>query len=96
MPLRSAAESLARLKASLISYIIIVYKIRAKVKSKFPMRICSLPAERLKHYWNQMLWPVKNLGCGTADCYSNFAASRSIISILVSPMNVRASRPLRS
>src|SRR5216683_2748828 len=30
------------------------------------MRICSLRGHRLKQEWNQMLWPVNNLRCGTA------------------------------
>ena len=30
------------------------------------MRICSLRGCRLKHEWNQMVWSVNNLRCGTA------------------------------
>src|ERR1039457_4793439 len=30
------------------------------------MRICSLREHRLKHEWNQMVWSVNNLRCGTA------------------------------
>jgi hypothetical protein len=31
------------------------------------MRICSLSVPRLKHEWNQTVWSVNNLRCGTAD-----------------------------
>src|SRR6266853_2464568 len=30
------------------------------------MRICSLRGHRLKQEWNQMVWSVNNLRCGTA------------------------------
>ena len=30
------------------------------------MRICSLSVPRLKHEWNQTVWSVNNLRCGTA------------------------------
>src|SRR2546426_389634 len=30
------------------------------------MRICSLSVPRLKDEWNQAVWPVNNLRCGTA------------------------------
>ena len=30
------------------------------------MRICSLREHTLKHEWNQMVWSVNNLRCGTA------------------------------
>src|ERR1700674_5385657 len=42
------------------------YKTWEKVKSKHTMRICSLRRQRLKHEWNQMVWSVNNLRCGTA------------------------------
>src|SRR6266705_2506231 len=31
------------------------------------MRICSLRGHRLKQEWNQMVWSVNNLRCGTAE-----------------------------
>jgi hypothetical protein len=31
------------------------------------MRICSLSVPPLKHEWNQTVWSVNNLRCGTAD-----------------------------
>jgi hypothetical protein len=30
------------------------------------MRICSLSVPRLKHEWNQTVWSVNNLRCGTS------------------------------
>jgi len=30
------------------------------------MRICSLSVPPLKHEWNQTVWSVNNLRCGTA------------------------------
>jgi hypothetical protein len=30
------------------------------------MRICSLSVPRLKHEWNQTVWSVNSLRCGTA------------------------------
>ena len=65
--LRSTAESLVRLRGSLMSYTYNKYKIQRKVKSKNTMRICSLSVPRLKHEWNQTVWSVNNLRCGTAD-----------------------------
>src|ERR1019366_1535413 len=64
--LRSVAESLVRFRESLMSYTYYIYKIWEKVKSKYTMRICSLREHRLKHEWNQMVWSVNNLRCGTA------------------------------
>jgi hypothetical protein len=29
------------------------------------MRICSMPEHRLKHEWNQTIWSLNNLRCGT-------------------------------
>src|SRR5712692_1724764 len=37
------------------------------------MRICSLRGHRLKQEWNQMVWSVNNLRCGTADPQKNWA-----------------------
>src|SRR5580704_4682884 len=65
--LRSTAESLLRFRGSLIPYTCYIYKIKRKVKSKNTMRICSLSVPRLKHEWNQTVWSVNNLRCGTAD-----------------------------
>src|SRR5206468_9526158 len=64
--LRSTAESLERLRRSLIPYTYYIYKIKRKVKSKNTMRICSLSVPRLKDEWNQTVWSVNNLRCGTA------------------------------
>src|SRR6266436_5467381 len=64
--LRSTAESLVRFRGLLIPYTYNIYKIKRKVKSKNTMRICSLSVPRLKHEWNQTVWPVNNLCCGTA------------------------------
>ena len=64
--LRSTAESLVRLRESLIPYTHYIYKIQRKVKSKNTMRICSLSVPPLKHEWNQTVWSVNNLRCGTA------------------------------
>src|SRR6267378_3619704 len=65
--LRSTAESLVRrFRGSLIPYTCYIYKIQRKVKSKNTMRICSLRVPRLKHEWNQTVWSVNNLRCGTA------------------------------
>src|SRR5207247_3624005 len=64
--LRSTAESLERLRRSLIPYTYYIYKIQRKVKSKNTMRICSLSVPRLKDEWNQTVWSVNNLRCGTA------------------------------
>jgi hypothetical protein len=36
------------------------------------MRICSLRVPRLKDEWNQMVWSVNNLSCGTAGLYRQF------------------------
>ena len=49
-----------------MSYTYYIYKTWEKVKSKYTMRICSLREHRLKHEWNQMVWSVNNLRCGTA------------------------------
>jgi|SRR5579863_6395681 len=38
------------------------------------MRICSLRGCRLKHEWNQMVWSVNNLRCGTAANNAGFRA----------------------
>ena len=65
--LRSTAESLVRLRESLIPYTHYIYKIQRKVKSKNTMRICSLSVPPLKHEWNQTVWSVNNLRCGTAE-----------------------------
>src|SRR5260370_40979326 len=65
--LRSTAESLVRLKGSLIPYTYSIYKIQRKVKRKNTMRICSLSVPRLKDEWNQTVWSVDNLRCGTAE-----------------------------
>ena len=67
--LRSTAESLERLRRSLIPYTYYIYKIQRKVKSKNTMRICSLSVPRLKDEWNQTVWSVNNLRCGTAACH---------------------------
>jgi len=64
--LRSMAESLVRFRALPITYTQYIYKIKRKVKSKNTMRICSLSVPRLKHEWNQTVWSVNNLRCGTA------------------------------
>ena len=64
--LRSTAESLVRLRESLMPYTHYIYKIQRKVKSKNTMRICSLSVPPLKHEWNQTVWSVNNLRCGTA------------------------------
>src|SRR5437867_5966284 len=64
--LRSTAESLQRMRRSLIPYTYHIYKIKRKVKSKNTMRICSLSVPRLKDEWNQTVWSVNNLRCGTA------------------------------
>ena len=40
--------------------------IQRKVKGENTMRICSLSVPRLKHEWNQTVWSVNNLRCGTA------------------------------
>src|SRR5947207_14430929 len=65
--LRSTAESLERLRRSLIPYTYYIYKIQRKVKSKNTMRICSLSVPRLKDEWNQTVWSVNNLRCGSAE-----------------------------
>jgi hypothetical protein len=65
--LRSTAESLVRLRESLIPYTHYIYKIQRKVKSKNTMRICSLSVPPSKHEWNQTVWSVNNLRCGTAE-----------------------------
>src|ERR1022692_1130261 len=49
-----------------MSYTYNIYKTWEKVKSKYTMRICSLREHTLKHEWNQMVWSVNNLRCGTA------------------------------
>src|SRR6516164_718214 len=54
--LRSTAESLLRLRGSLIPYTCYIYKIQRKVKRKNTTRICSLSVPRLKHEWNQTVW----------------------------------------
>src|ERR1700722_15871553 len=64
--LRSTAERLLRFRGSLIPYTCYIYKIKRKVKNKNTMRICSLSVPRLKHEWNQTVWSVNNLRCGTA------------------------------
>src|SRR5260370_29966711 len=64
--LRSTAESLVRFRGSLIPYTCYIYKIKRKVKRKNTMRICSLSVPRLKDEWNQTVWSVDNLRCGTA------------------------------
>ena len=64
--LRSAAESLARMKGSVISYTITLYKTRRESKRKNTIRICSSLESRLKQQWDQMFWPAKKLGCGIA------------------------------
>ena len=51
---------------SLMPYTHYIYKIQRKVKSKNTMRICSLSVPPLKHEWNQTVWSVNNLRCGTA------------------------------
>src|SRR6267142_3944598 len=66
--LRSTAESLLRFRGSLISYNYNMYKIKRKVKGKNTMRICTLSVPRLKDEWNQTVWSVNNLRCGTAAC----------------------------
>src|SRR4029077_53369 len=38
----------------------------ALFKRKHTMRICSLSVPRLKDEWNQTVWSVNNLRCGTA------------------------------
>src|ERR1019366_8887879 len=64
--LRSVAESRVRFREALMSYTYYIYKTWEKVKSKYTMRICSLREHTLKHEWNQMVWSVNNLRCGTA------------------------------
>ena len=64
--LRSAAESLARMKGSAISCTITLYKTRRESKRKNTIRICSSLESRLKQQWDQMFWPAKKLGCGIA------------------------------
>src|SRR2546428_539790 len=49
-----------------MSYTHNIYKAWEKVKSKSTMRIYSLRRHRLKHEWNQTVWSVNNLRCGTA------------------------------
>src|SRR5438132_13551762 len=65
--LRSAAESLARMKGSAISCTITLYKTRRESKRKNTIRICSSLESRLKQQWDQMFWPAKKLGCGIAE-----------------------------
>ena len=60
------AESLVRFRGSLKPYTYYIYKIKRKVKGKNTMRICSLSVPRLKDEWNQTVWSVNNLRCGTA------------------------------
>ena len=73
--LRSTAESLVRLRKSLIPYTHYIYKIQRKVKSKNTMRICSLSVPPSKHEWNQTVWSVNNLRCGTAELSGPFPAN---------------------
>jgi len=65
-PYSSVAESFVRFRGLPMSYTYYIYKTQEKVKSKYTMRICSLREHRLKHEWNQMVWSVNNLRCGTA------------------------------
>ena len=49
------------------------------------MRICSLSVPRLKDEWNQTVWSVNNLRCGTAAQWGKreltaFAATTSVFS----------------
>src|SRR6267143_3623258 len=77
--LRSTAESLVRFRRSLITYTCYIYKIKRKVKSKNTMRICSPSVPRLKHEWNQTVWPVNNLRCGIAAFSFGPAEPRSLL-----------------
>src|SRR6266480_172649 len=83
--LRSTAESLERLRRSLIPYTYYIYKIKRKVKSKNTMRICSLSVPRLKDEWNQTVWSVNNLRCGTAGAPQNEACSGKPVKGLSDP-----------
>ena len=49
-----------------MSYIYNVYKTGWKVKSKDNANLL-LTQHRLKLEWNQMVWSVNNLRCGTAE-----------------------------
>ena len=61
--LRSAAESLERLKGSaILNYIL--YKIRFESKSENAIRICSSGSQCLKQQWNQMFWLNREFGYG--------------------------------
>src|SRR6266699_3694508 len=64
--LRSAAESLLRLRGSFISYILDIYKLRKKVKGKKHNTNLLTERPRLKHEWNHTVGSVNNLGCGIA------------------------------
>src|SRR5712691_11817899 len=64
--LRSVAERWVRFRESRMSYTDDIYKKCEKVKSKHTMRICSLRQHRLGHEWNQTVWSINNLRCGTA------------------------------
>src|SRR6266436_5202425 len=73
--LRSTAESLVRwFRRPLIPYTYNIYKTERKVKSKNTMRICSLSVPRLKDEWNQTVWSVNNLRCGTAGQMGDLVA----------------------
>src|SRR5260370_41070739 len=64
--LRSAAESLLRLRGSLMSYIYNIYKTEWSSQEQIDNANLLLTQHRLKLEWNQMVWSVNNLGCGTA------------------------------
>src|ERR1700722_6887150 len=81
--LRSTAESLLRFRGSLIPYTCYIYKIKRKVKSKNTMRICSLSVPRLKHEWNQTVWSVNNLRCGTAGGVDELTRGFLGVSLLI-------------
>src|ERR1019366_7147870 len=54
------------------------------------MRICSLREHRLKHEWNQMVWSVNNLRCGTAAIQGRLHDSDSPLpSFLSLPLRTR-------
>src|SRR2546427_3813289 len=87
--LRSTAESLVRFKGSRITYTYYIYKIKRKVKSKNTMRICSLSVPRLKDEWNQTVWSVNNLRCGTAGCHEDCCQEAKFNAATFSPQRHR-------
>ena len=65
-----------------MSYTYYIYKTWEKVKSKYTMRICSLREHRLKHEWNQMVWSVNNLRCGTAAARAGPSGDHEVLTAL--------------